>query len=74
MFTTVHGTSYALDTVAFGFSLIPFVLILALIVASFVEEPLRMRATVRAQRVAKRPGRSRPRLALGQDVASPKNV
>jgi hypothetical protein len=70
----VHGTSYALDTVAFAFSLIPFVLIFALIVASFVEEPLRIRATVRAQRLAQRSNRTRPRLALGRDVASPKNV
>jgi hypothetical protein len=68
---TVHGSSYGPDTVAFAFSLIPFILIFALIVASLVEEPLKMRATVRARRLAKGADRTRARLAITQDIASP---
>lgn len=49
---TVQGNSYALDTVAFAFSLIPFVLIFALIAASLAEAPLKMRAAMRARRTS----------------------
>jgi hypothetical protein len=45
---TGHGSDYTYDTVAFMLSLIPFVLVFALIVASLAEEPLKMRARVRA--------------------------
>ena len=45
-----HENGYAVDTVAFAFSLIPFLLVFALIVASLAEEPLRIRAAVRARK------------------------
>lgn len=49
-----HRISYALDTLSFALSMIPFILVFALIVASLAEEPLRIRATVRARRSLKR--------------------
>jgi hypothetical protein len=39
-----HGQDYFYDTIAFAISLIPFFFIAALIVASYLEEPLRVRA------------------------------
>jgi hypothetical protein len=42
-----HGQDYLLDNLAFIISLVPFILVAALIVASLVEEPLRVRVTVR---------------------------
>lgn len=39
-----HGQDYFYDTLGFVISLIPFVLIAALIVAARLEEPLRTRA------------------------------
>ena len=48
-----HGQDYFYDTVAFALSLIPFAFIAALIVASLVEEPLKLRATARERKVRK---------------------
>ena len=45
--------SYALDTLTFALSMIPFILVFALIVASLAEEPLRIRARVQARRSGK---------------------
>jgi hypothetical protein len=45
--------SYAVDTLTFALSMIPFVLVFALIAASLAEEPLRIRARVRARRPPK---------------------
>jgi hypothetical protein len=45
-----HRISYAFDTLTFALAMIPFVLVFALIVASLAEEPLRIRARVRARR------------------------
>lgn len=42
-----HGQDFFYDTIAFAISLIPFGLVAALIVASLVQEPLRVRAVVR---------------------------
>lgn len=47
--------SYGFDTLTFALSLIPFVLVFALIVASFLEEPLRVRASARVRRPAPTP-------------------
>lgn len=42
-----HGQDFFYDSVAFAISLIPFGFVAALIVASLVQEPLRVRAVVR---------------------------
>jgi len=45
-----QGQNFFYDDVAFALSLIPFVLVAALIVASRLEEPLRVRATIRKRK------------------------
>jgi heme exporter protein D len=42
-----YGQDYFYDSLAFGLSLIPFGLIAALLVASLLEEPLKVRAEAR---------------------------
>lgn len=39
-----HGQDYFYDALAFAISLVPIFLVAALIVASYLEEPLRVRA------------------------------
>jgi len=51
-----HGQDYFYDNLAFALSLIPFAFVVALIVASILEEPFKVRATVR---VGKRLNRKR---------------
>jgi ABC-type sugar transport system permease subunit len=48
------GQNFFYDDVAFAISLIPFVLVAALIVASLLEEPLKVRAAVRARKFKRR--------------------
>jgi hypothetical protein len=45
-----QGHDYFQDSVAFALSLIPIACVAALIVASLLEEPLRVRATVRKRK------------------------
>jgi hypothetical protein len=75
-----HQVSYAVDNLVFALSLIPFVLVFVLIAASLAEEPLRIRATVRArsfdpgvERIGARLAirdRSRPRRPIRHDTAA----
>lgn len=46
----LFSEGYFVDSVALGLSLVPFVLVLALIVASMFEEPLKARVTVSTRR------------------------
>lgn len=59
-----HEISYAVDNLVFALSLIPFVLVFVLIAASLAEEPLRIRATVRARTLDPSVERIGPRLAV----------
>lgn len=47
-----HAHNYLVDAIGFGAALIPFLLIAALLVASALEEPLRVRAAARRERAA----------------------
>lgn len=46
-----QGQDYFYDGVAFAASLVPFAFVAALIVASLLEEPLKVRAALRERRV-----------------------
>ena len=45
-----HAQNYFGDTIGFAIALIPFLLLAALLVASALEEPLRVRAAARRER------------------------
>jgi heme exporter protein D len=45
-----HGQDYFYDGLAFGLSLIPFAIIVALIAASLLKEPPKHRASVRERK------------------------